>query len=350
MKNVAVALVALLAIASGCFFFNSVKKTKTQSLSVVQSYNEWKLKFGKLYATPSENGFRMTVFANSLSEIEGFNAEYEQQLAFRGLPPLSGPMFALQKHSDLTKAEFEATMLGLKLPAEFVMDDSNINVAHEQPIAPKKLGQSSTFQVRIRNQGDCGAGWAFSAVAVTEKFFYDQINMQIDFSQQDLLNCVTDCNGCSGGWPTTALVHVGESGLPPAAYFPYVGVQGVCSKDIKRLKMPSNWEVRQMRWSPAISTKAQVTGVWGAIKVAASGRFRALSNTAEVYDASLSGECTDAINHSVTAIGSPSDGVVSVMNSWGKSWAVNGVKKIKACSSSLIWGSPSLFIHPYVSF
>ena len=249
-------------------------------------------------------------------------------------------------HSDLTKSEFEATMLGLQLPAEFVMEDY---VAPEEPAAPKTLRQS-TFQTRIRNQGACGSCWAFSAIAVTEKFYYDQNRVQVDFSTQDLVNCVSACNGCGGGWPTKAMAHVATAGIAQATTLPYVAVRGVCATDIKRLKMGTKWSAKQSSWSPATSTKASAAGVWGGIVVAASQKFKALSKTDDVYDASLSGECNNAINHAVTAIGSPATGVVSVMNSWGTSWGVNCIKKIKACSSSLIWGSPSPFMHPYANF
>ena len=346
MKYVAVILIALLAISSGCFFFNSLKKAKTQPLSIVQRYNEWKLKFGKLYATPSENGFRMEVFADSFKEIEGFNAEYEEQVALRGLPQLSGPMFALQKHSDLTRSEFEATMLGLKLPEEFVLEDY---VAPAKPEAPKTLGQSG-FQTRPRNQGACGSCWAFSTISVTEKFYYDQYKIQVDLSQQDLVNCAPG-NGCGGGLPSVAMSHIGTSGVAQATTVPYVGSQRVCATDTsRRLTMGAKWGVKQYAWTPAATTNANAAGVWAGIAVAASPRFYALSKTDDVYLAEASGECNNAINHAVTAIGSPSAGVISVLNSWGDTWAVNGVKKIKACHNQLIWGSPSPFMHPYASF
>lgn len=346
MKFVAVALIALLAISSGFFLFNSMKKAKTQPISVVQKYNEWKLKFGKLYATPSENDFRMEVFANSFKEIEGFNAEYEEQIALRGLPKLSGKMFDLQKHSDLTKGEFEATMIGLKLPADLNLEDY---VAQEKAVAPK-LGQTG-FQTRIRNQGSCGSCWSFSTVAVTEKFYYDQNKIQVDFSTQDLVNCVTGCNGCGGGWPTTAMKHIGTVGLAQAYYLPYVGAQGVCATDAsKRLHMGAKWAAKQVNWTPTVTTNAAAAGVWGGIAVYASAKFGSLSKTDDVYDAALSGECSYGINHAVTAIGSPSSGVVTIMNSWGTTWGFNGSKKVKACSSSLILGSPSPFMHPYSTF
>lgn len=54
-------------------------------------------------------------------------------------------------------------------------------------------------------------------------------NVSMDFSPQQLIDCVEKCNGCGSGWPKFALDYVKSNGIASEADYPYVKVaQSAC--------------------------------------------------------------------------------------------------------------------------
>ena len=74
----------------------------------------------------------------------------------------------------------------------------------------------------VRNQGDCGSCWAFSAVAQVESWWkiYNQDPTMIDLSEQFLLSC---SEGSCEGWPVEdALDFIQSTGIPTEECFEYM--------------------------------------------------------------------------------------------------------------------------------
>ena len=154
----------------------------------------------------------------------------------------------INEFSDLSDAEFEAQMLGLKLPARisakkasylFLADHEISPIKNEEDTAAlndtlplsvdwKKAGMVSTPE----NQGHCGACWAFTAAAALEslatiKGVFDSVP---EFSVQQLVDCDQVNRGCSGGWMTDAYAYAGREGIELKDTYPtrYVGHKRPC--------------------------------------------------------------------------------------------------------------------------
>ena len=66
----------------------------------------------------------------------------------------------------------------------------------------------------VKNQGTCGASWAFAATALYESLLAIYDNKLYDLSEQYVLKC-TDGSGCSSGNPQEALVKtIIPAGIP----------------------------------------------------------------------------------------------------------------------------------------
>jgi len=60
----------------------------------------------------------------------------------------------------------------------------------------------------VKDQGQCGSCWTFSAVSSIESHYYKTNGELLSFSEQHLTDCVylsqgktgTDADGCQGGW------------------------------------------------------------------------------------------------------------------------------------------------------
>jgi cathepsin L len=67
----------------------------------------------------------------------------------------------------------------------------------------------------IKNQGQCGACWAFAATATCESYALIKSKLTVDLSEQQLVDCTTSYGnkGCNGGWPASALKYVVAGGV-----------------------------------------------------------------------------------------------------------------------------------------
>lgn len=73
-------------------------------------------------------------------------------------------------------------------------------------------------------QGACGSCWAFSSAGALEGQLAKKTGQLIDLSPQNLVDCVTENDGCGGGYMTNAFKYVEENGgIDSEEAYPYVG-------------------------------------------------------------------------------------------------------------------------------
>jgi len=100
----------------------------------------------------------------------------------------------------------------------------------------------------VKNQGNCGSCWDFSAVAQVEawwKIYNSNLDSMIDLSEQFILSC-GNAGSCAGGSCAEALEFVKNVGVPSEACFPYyaddtVPCSDACSDWVNEAEKIPGW-------------------------------------------------------------------------------------------------------------
>lgn len=137
-------------------------------------------------------------------------------------------LHGLTEFSDLTPQEFEEMYLssnmrkkvvGRQLGSEESVEDNHSasNEIHKRSAdnLPLKVDwrQNGTI-TKIKNQGQCGACWAFCVIENLEAMVAMKTNKLEEFSVQELIDCAGYGNeGCNGGDMCTLLKWMSEKGV-----------------------------------------------------------------------------------------------------------------------------------------
>lgn len=347
MKLFGLALVALLAAASGFAVYSRINKTSLPDVKMLERYNRWKLQNAKLYASPAENDYRFKIFAEKAAQIDQDNVFYAKWLLENGHGVMESPAFILQPHADMTAEEFKRKYLGLDISKA----DLKIDEAPEIPEVSESHNLAQTaFKLKIKDQKSCGSCWAFSTVATLEKHYFDKYKTQVDLSEQDLVDCSYEDGGCDGGWPANTYYHVADNGIAFEAEYPYRGTQGTCKKtsNLKSGRTTLGGEVTSvtLTYTHDLAQKLARAGVVAGLAIYSAGRFSSFDfSNNKVYNPAPFNECGKNIDHAINLAGADAS-VAIVKNSWGTSWGTNGLGRITPCTGGLL-GTPATLTHTY---
>ena len=181
----------------------------------------------------------------------------------------------------------------------------------------------------IKDQGECGACWAFSSVAVVEartKIELNNPSYNIDLSEQDVISCSTGDGSCSDGLESDALAHMKNTGIVKESCFAYTATNNSC------LNKCSNWqnEILKVQNYNLISASAgsikQAVNDYGSVTV-----YMAVYEDFNDYSVGVySWAYGDYLGlHSISIVGYNDAGQYWICkNSWGTGWGESGYFKI----------------------
>lgn len=176
-----------------------------------------------MYGNELEELHRYTIWEHKRTLITEHNLHAEE----------FGYTLAMNRFSDLTDDEIATSLKGSK-QIEQIMSANATNIFKPSPnfrplreLDWRKRGAVTA----VKNQGTCGACWAFSATGAIEGQHYLKTKNLVSLSEQNLIDCSGRYgnNGCNGGNAFRAFNYVRDNGgVDTEMSYPFEERDGSC--------------------------------------------------------------------------------------------------------------------------
>ncbi|KAF6327532.1 hypothetical protein mRhiFer1_008251 [Rhinolophus ferrumequinum] len=260
----------------------------------------WKATHRRLYRA-NEEEWRRAVWEKNMKMIELHNREYSQRK--------HGFSLAMNAFGDMTNEEFRQVMNGFQNRKQ-----KNGKMFREPIFAkiPSSVDwREKGYVTPVKNQGQCGSCWAFSATGALEGQMFRKTGKLVSLSEQNLVDCSRSQGneGCNGGLMDNAFQYVKENGgLDSEESYPYLGR-------------------REKSLMKAVATVGPIS-----VAIDAGHSSFQFYNKGIYYEPNCSSKDLD---HGVLVVGYGTEGAASnsnkfwiVKNSWGPEWGMNGYVKM----------------------
>jgi C1A family cysteine protease len=296
-------LLATAAVVSGA----------TIDSTIMGAFARFQVDFGKKY-DDAEFSKRLGIFAQNLERVNEMNKEHIL---------LGGEaVFGVTKFSDLSPAEFKAMYLTYE-PSNATQ--ARVNVELDGAPATVVDWRTKGAVTDVKDQGQCGSCWAFSATEAIESYSFLNDGKLVSLSPQQITSCDKTDGGCNGGNTETAYGYVHKAGgIETSTDYPYTsggGSTGICKFDSSKIAVK-------------ITGYKSVARGETNLKAALNNGPVSVCLAAEAFQSYRSGilrSCPGSVDHCVQAIGyddANAPAYWSVRNSWGKSWGEQGFIRI----------------------
>ncbi|KAI9119994.1 hypothetical protein K1719_008963 [Acacia pycnantha] len=303
----------LALVLVGMLAFQASSRT-LQEAPMKDRHEQWMVQYGRVYKDPQEKEKRFNIFKQNVEYIEGFNTV--------GTKPYK---LGLNQFTDLTNEEFTASRNKFKgHMCSSITRTPSFKYANVTDVPSSVDWRQQGAVTPIKNQGECGCCWAFSAVAATEGITKLSTGKLISLSEQELVDCDTGVDqGCEGGLMDDAFKFIiNNNGINSEANYPYKGADGTCNANEEGNHIAT---IKGYEDVPANSEPALQKAV---VNQPVSVAIDASGSDFQFYKSGIfSGSCGTELDHGVTAVGYGVSGNTEywlVKNSWGTEWGEEG--------------------------
>jgi C1A family cysteine protease len=254
--------------------------------------------------------FRYTVFKSNMDKVALSNKQGHSYT------------LGMNEMGDMTHAEFKLQKLGYNHVDRQHLRKVNACPTGTPPASADWVKAGAV--THIKNQGQCGSCWSFSATGSIEGAVKVHGGSLTSLSEQQLVDCSTaqGNDGCNGGLMDYAFEYViSNKGLATEASYPYTATgPNTCQRKASASKITGYCDVAVDN-EKALAFAVSVNPVSVAIE-ADQSCFQFYSSGVMANPA-----CGTQLDHGVLAVGYGTTGghaYWNVKNSWGTSWGQSG--------------------------
>jgi cathepsin L len=286
------------------------------------NWDLFKRVYGKQYNSVEDEANRRSIWEANLAKIHKHNLEADLGMHTYTL--------GMNRFGDMTHEEFKKQMNGLKMSTTTDTTEFDrhtflapSNIAIPDAVDWRKQG----YVTPVKDQGQCGSCWAFSATGSLEGQHFAQAKKLVSLSEQNLVDCSGKFGnlGCDGGLMDQAFQYIkANKGIDTEESYPYEARDGKCR--FKKAHIGAT-DTGFTDIKPKNETDLQVAiATIGPISVA----IDASQDSFQFYKKGVYNEpdCSSTeLDHGVLAVGYDKDGSKEyyiVKNSWGTSWGQEG--------------------------
>jgi len=275
-------------------------------------------KFEKSYA-PEEFFHRYNTFKANMDKVEDVNSK---NLSYT---------LEMNKFADLTVGEYKVMYLGYKPELRrSTGKTAELSIVGAPDAYPSgSLDWTTKGAVTgVKDQGQCGSCWAFSATGSTEgAISIAHGGVLNSLSEQELMDCswAEGNQACNGGLMDNAFKYIMQSGLCTEKAYPYTGVS---SKTCKASSCTLSAYTKIANYKDVAHNENSLGSAVdiGPVSVA----IEADQSDFQLYKSGVfNGACGQNLDHGVLVVGYGHDTASNldywkVKNSWGTSWGEQG--------------------------
>ncbi|KAF6215957.1 hypothetical protein GE061_000294 [Apolygus lucorum] len=203
---------------------NLAKKSQSQA-----KFNSFISRYNKSYSLDSEDyKARLEIFENALKTVKTMNGMRQFN---------ESALYGLTEFSDLSPEEFSHKYLRKHHHEHKHRRNERRNDVHSIarraiPSLPSMVDWRAKGVVTgVKDQGPCGACWAFSTVATVESMLAIKTGKLAELSVQEIIDCARNGNlGCNGGDFCSLLewLTANQVAIEPATSYPLLLKNDVC--------------------------------------------------------------------------------------------------------------------------
>lgn len=313
------------------FLFTSFLTILAGENGLLGEVDEWKQfaffqeKFVKKYDTIKELETRFKIFRDNLRTIIIHNLDYNQNFTM-----------GVNQFTDLTSEEFKTVYVsGLKSKVE-ASGCKTFSSGAATGLPDSIDWRNKGAVTSVKNQGQCGSCWTFSATGAIEGAWAISSGKLVDLSEEQLVECAGlryGSMGCNGGQMEGAFKYVIDKGQCALSSYPYTSGNGKSDSCEKCTSVAYISSCSDVKPNDQISLKAAVAQQPVSIAIEADTKYF------QSYSSGIltSSSCGTKLDHGVLIVGyGTEDGqdYWLVKNSWGTSWGDNGYVKIARSEST----------------